>query len=157
VCAWLQAVLRASKLGIKTARLVAVAIVLSPLLASSTTALLLDGPRAGVLSLKRNLVGSWEAGLPSLPTDFPVQTFVTRSGVPLNTPQPRPNAPNMPNACGNAPLPCTANPAPNLELRDEGTLERGFRIRGDWQMTNFPYHWRPTFLSEWRARQTPDR
>jgi hypothetical protein len=155
VSGWLLSALRASAMKEKTAWLIAVGIAISPLAASSASALFLHGPGAGMVSFRKNSVGSLGRGLPFLPTDFPTQPFVTNSGFVLNTPVPRANAPDLPNACGNAPLPCTANPAANLELRTPGNLEKGFRIRGEWQMVNFPYPWRPTFLPEWRARRKP--
>jgi hypothetical protein len=149
---WMLAALRASKLTMKTARVAAVGLALSPWIASSASALVFDGASAGMQSIRRTLIGSPEVGLPSLPTDFPVQTFVTRSGFQMNIPEPRPNMRDMPNSCGNAPIPCTATPAENLELRYPGQIERGFRIRGDWNMVNWPYRWRPTFLRDWRSQ-----
>ena len=146
VSRWILASLQASRMKLTTAWLAAAAIAISPLIASSVTAWLLKQPPS-----------SGAAGLSYLSTDFPTQPFVTNSGLVVNTPAPRAYTPELPNGCGNAPLPCTANPATNLELRVPGSLDKGFRIRGGWEMTNFPYPWRPTFLQEWRSRQKHDR
>ena len=131
----------------------AAAIVVSPLVAATASTLVFDEARQGFSTIRTLLIGSWEGPLPALPTDFPVQQFVTRSGFRMNTPEPRANMPYSPNSCGNAPIPCTATPAPNLELRHEGNIEGGFRTRGDWEMLNWPYPWRPNFLQEWRLNE----
>lgn len=73
-----------------------------------------------------------------------LQPFTTASGLRLH---------RSAGQCWDAPLPCTPNPAPNLRLRAEGRLGRGFRVDGDWEMLDFPYPWRPSWLAEWRARQ----
>jgi len=78
--------------------------------------------------------------------------FVTDSGLVLNTPDR--NTPGVNTAkCWNLPLPCTPNPAANLQLRVPGELGRGFRVVGDWNMQDWPYYWRGNFLEEWRARR----
>ncbi len=154
ISSWMVSSLRASRLTAGTAWLIAVGIAVSPLVASTGSTLLFDRSAQGRNALSRALIGSWEGPLPSLPTDFPVQTFVTRSGFRTNTPQPRANMRDSPNSCGNAPIPCTATPAANLELRDPDHIEQGLRIRGEWEMVNWPYPWRPTFLREWRERRT---
>ena len=78
---------------------------------------------------------------PSVPR---LQPFTTASGLRLN---------HSAGHCWDAPLPCTPNPAPNLRLRVQGRLDRGFRVDGEWDMIDFPYPWRKDWLPEWRARQ----
>jgi hypothetical protein len=48
--------------------------------------------------------------------------------------------------CWDAPLPCTPNPAPNLELREPGNVAGGFMVEGGWQMSPWPQEWRPDLL-----------
>jgi hypothetical protein len=83
-----------------------------------------------------------------------VDTFITTSGLALNVPVRVPKAAGLPNACWDAPIPCTPNPAPNLRLREPGTLNQGFKIDGEWQMRDWPYHWETGFLPEWRRRRS---
>ena len=93
------------------------------------------------------------AALPAFEGAPDVTVFNTRSGVPINIPA-RSTAPALqPNACRTAPLPCTPNPAPNLQLRVPGRLEFGFKVEGDWEMLDWPYYWHAFFLPEWRARR----
>jgi hypothetical protein len=80
-------------------------------------------------------------------------TFETRFGLMLNVPKKQRNSESLPNACWDAPIPCTPNPAPNLELRQPERLDKGFRVQGGWQMQDWPYYWRPSFLSQWRVRR----
>ena len=70
-----------------------------------------------------------------------IHPFVTRSGLVLNRPEQR---------CWDAALPCTPNPAPNLRLRVPGHMEKGFVVDGAWEMQDWPYKWRRTFLPAWR-------
>jgi hypothetical protein len=75
--------------------------------------------------------------------------FTTRSGLVLNVP----NNPRLPQGCWDAPIPCTPNPAPNLQLRRPGQVEEGFRLDGGWQMHYWPYRDHTSFLTEWRKRR----
>jgi hypothetical protein len=95
--------------------------------------------------------------LSTLAGDVPVTTFKTDSGLIVNTPSKLdPKSMRLwPNACWDAPLPCTPNPAPNLQLREPGNLANGFKVDGDWMMQDWPYYWRAGFLEEWRMRSTP--
>jgi hypothetical protein len=86
--------------------------------------------------------------------DIALVPFRTASGLLLNTPAKTQTLPaGLPTACWDAPLPCTPNPASNLELRQPDLLAKGFRVRGAWQMRDWPYYWRPGFLAEWQRRQ----
>jgi hypothetical protein len=86
--------------------------------------------------------------------DVPVKPFVTTSGLVLNVPaRPAVRPGVLPNACWDAPLPCTPNPAPNLRLRVPGQLRSGFRVDGSWEMVDWPYYWQAHFLDEWRRRR----
>ena len=85
--------------------------------------------------------GAWFA--PMQPVR-PVETFTTDSGLVLNVPTGK---------CWDTPIPCTANPAPNLRLRTPNSLSDGFAVEGEWQMKNWPYWWRPDFLDIWREYQ----
>jgi hypothetical protein len=96
--------------------------------------------------------GVTPSALPLLDGDVAVRVFRTRSGAELHVPVEAPMRDNQPNACWNAPLPCTPNPAPNLQLRIPGRLEGGFRVDGAWEMQQWPYSWHGYFLPEWRAR-----
>jgi hypothetical protein len=96
--------------------------------------------------------GAAQPALPPLGGEVGVRVFTTRSGAELNVPIEAPMRDNQPNACWNAPLPCTPNPAPNLQLRIPGHLESGFRVDGAWEMQQWPYAWHDYFLPEWRAR-----
>lgn len=150
---WMRLALAASRLTARTALGIALSVavaswVLPPLLMMATAQ-----PDDGLALLSRSLVGPGNPGLHPLPVDFKTQPYTTNSGLVVYTPVPGTNEVNRPVACGNAPLPCTANPAPNLELRKPGSLQSGFRVRGDWQMRNWPYPWQPAFLEEWRRRQ----
>lgn len=53
-----------------------------------------------------------------------------------------------------APIPTTPNPVPNLRLREPGRLDGGFAVDGDWQMQDWSFYWRDSFLSEWRQRRS---
>ena len=75
--------------------------------------------------------------------------YTTRSGLSVHVPL-KPAAGSEVGAPWNIPLPTTPNPAANLELRAPGRLEKGFRVSGAWQMRDWPYYWRPAFLSQWR-------
>lgn len=92
-------------------------------------------------NLNRPKTGVW---LPGLPKPEPLETFVTESGLKLYVP---------PERCWDAPLPCTANPAPNLSLRSPGNPGDGFVVNGNWQMRDWPYRWRSAFLPAWRAHR----
>ena len=87
------------------------------------------------------------------PLPVEVTTFNTGSGLTLNVPMKRPRPVSLPNSCWDAPIPCTPNPAPNLRLRETGRLDKGFKLEGEWQMLDWPYHWDPKFLPEWRKRR----
>jgi hypothetical protein len=80
-----------------------------------------------------------------------VTTFTTRSGLTVNVPAPS-TTPGVRAKPWNAPLPTTPNPAPNLRLR-ASDLSGGFAVDGSWDMKDWPYYWRASFLSEWRTRQ----
>lgn len=73
-----------------------------------------------------------------------LKTFITGTGLVLNVPV------GNGGRCWDAPLPCTPNPAPNLRLRTNGKLERGFAVDGSWQMMDWPWDWLPRFLPAWR-------
>ena len=107
------------------------------------------GPFRAVVdeNLKRPPRDGWFHPIARVP---PIDTFVTRSGLVLNVP--RGNA-----HCWAAPLPCTSNPAPNLELRVPGDLAGGFRVRGEWAMVDWPYRWRSSFLPAWRLSRHSSR
>lgn len=90
---------------------------------------------------RANLNRPGDSLLEGLPPSPPLSTYVTASGLRLLVPEGR---------CFAAPLPCTSNPAPNLEQRDFGWLGSGFVVAGDWNMRDWPYAWRPDFLREWR-------
>ncbi len=91
--------------------------------------------------------------LPTLDGSVAVKTFTTDSGLELNVPVRETARFGAPNACWDAPLPCTPNPAPNLRLRVPGDLSAGFRVDGGWQMQDWPYYWHSYFLPEWRQRR----
>jgi hypothetical protein len=97
-----------------------------------------DGVIMAVLRANLNRPGN--PLIPALPQSPRLSPFVTESGLELLVPARR---------CIAAPLPCTPNPAPNLEQRDFGLLGTGFVVRGEWRMQNFPYWWRPDFLPSW--------
>ena len=61
-----------------------------------------------------------------------------RSADTLNVPARLTGQRAMPNACWGAPLPCTPNPAPNLEVRVPADLRYGFRVNGAWEMQDWP-------------------
>ena len=73
-----------------------------------------------------------------------IRTYTTSSGLVLNVPESRTGQ------CWDAPLPCTPNPAPNLQLREPGHLESGFRVDGQWQMESWPNPRQLQFLPAWR-------
>jgi hypothetical protein len=110
--------------------------------------------RNPILALSRyNAIGGLAGStLPPLGGQVAVTVFRTRSGAELNVPAEAAMRDNQPNACWNAPLPCTPNPAPNLRLRVPGQLEGGFTVDGAWEMQHWPYAWHGYFLPEWRAR-----
>ncbi len=91
------------------------------------------------------------SALPRLGGEVDVTLFQTRTGLTINVPTRNHTEGPLPNACWNAPLPCTPNPSPNLQLRVPGRLDRGFRVEGRWEMLDFPYYWHAYFLPEWRA------
>jgi len=66
-------------------------------------------------------------GVPSALTGL----FATDSGLLLWVP-------SEDNRCWAAPLPCTPHPAHNLELRDSGSIRRGFRTEGSWKPLRWP-------------------
>ena len=150
---WMLVASRTLTARTSTLWLAAVAIAVSPLVAATASTVVFDKSTSPMVTIRKTLIGGWQGPLPPLPTHFPVRTFFTTSGFQMNTPEPRANLPDSPNSCGNAPLPCTATPAANLELRDPGRIERGFRTNGDWNMANWPYPWRPDFLREWNQRR----
>lgn len=63
-----------------------------------------------------------------------IDTFITASGLTLNTP-----ANGM--LCWDAPIPCTPHPAPNLRLRRRGDLGSGFVSDGRWGALGWPNPW----------------
>jgi hypothetical protein len=95
---------------------------------------------AGNLSLTR-------IGAASAPWTPSLREFVTTSGLVLSVPV------NTGGRCGDAPLLCTPNPAPNLRMRDPQDIAQGFVVDGGWQMQIWPYDWLPRFLESWRALQ----
>jgi hypothetical protein len=92
-------------------------------------------------------------GLDPMPQPPETTTYTTHSGLTLNVPK-KPEGGNVFAKCWTAPIPCTSNPAPNLQLRQPGRLEGGFRVEGGWQMEDWPYYWQPAVLSEWRMRRS---
>jgi hypothetical protein len=66
--------------------------------------------------------------------------FTTRSGLKVKVPE------GPAGRCWDTAVPCTPNPAPNLELRVPGHLEHGFKVNGDWQMQNWPERWQQNLL-----------
>ncbi|MFN0178564.1 MAG: LIC_10190 family membrane protein [Gemmatimonadales bacterium] len=83
------------------------------------------------------------SGLYREPRRPTVRTYVTERGLELNV---------APRRCGDAPLPCTPNPAANLRLRIDGRLDRGFMVEGPWMMENWPAG-RPVFGRAWAERR----
>ena len=132
-----------------------VAIVLSPPVIKPVLSAVNDGRTVEQVFLEFVVLSPAEGGwLPPLGGEVPVTPFVTRSGLVLNVPARRPAVRGpWPNACWNAPLPCTATPAPNVRLRDPGRLDRGFSVDGPWEMQDWPYYWFPNVLRELRQRQ----
>ena len=123
--------------------------VVLPLLSNGTS----DGEQGRIETILRaNLNGPGDDSWFQSPALEPrLTTYRTRSGLELNT---------VSAQCWDAPLPCTANPAPNLRLRNPPDLARGFAVDGEWQMENWPLDWLPEFLPAWRtsrARRGDDR
>jgi hypothetical protein len=80
-----------------------------------------------------------------------VVAYTTRAGLVLNVPR-KPEDSTVRAKCWNAPIPCTPNPAPNLQLINPGRLDGGFKVEGSWQMQDWPNYWQRDFLAQWRAR-----
>lgn len=134
---------RSAPAGIRTRHVVAMTIVLvSPVVLPSQS-----------FRVRNLFTGTLHAWLPSLDGSVAVRTFTTDSGLELTVPVRDTARLGAPNACWDAPLPCTPNPAPNLRLRVPGDLSAGFRVDGDWQMQDWPYYWHSYFLPEWRRRR----
>jgi len=105
---------------------------LSPLRRRVESNLRSHGPRSGFYPVPR-------------PPD--VTRYRTASGLELNTVSRR---------CGQSPIPCTPNPAPNLRLRVPGRLDKGFVVDGAWQMENWPAG-RPDFGRDWAERRRREK
>jgi hypothetical protein len=137
-------------------RLAVALVAVSPVLVNAAIPALV-GRRSIIDVLVRRNVYTHDFGRPLDPMggEVPVVPFVTASGLVVNVPaRTYDPPPGMPNACWRAPIPCTPNPAPNLRLRRPGDLASGFAVDGGWQMQDFPYYWRDTFMREWRARHS---
>jgi hypothetical protein len=129
------------------------AIALSPLYIDPIVLAIRQGRNPLPMLARHNLGGPGMAwGLPPLGGTVDVTPFTTRSADTLNVPARLTGQRAMPNACWGAPLPCTPNPAPNLEVRVPADLRYGFRVNGAWEMQNWPYYWQSFFLPEWRRR-----
>jgi hypothetical protein len=87
------------------------------------------------------------SGLYRKPSPPALGKYETTSGLELNVAARR---------CGDAPLPCTPNPAANLRRRVDGRLDRGFLVDGPWMMENWPAG-RPTFGRAWAERRRRER
>jgi len=131
-----------------------VTIAVAPVFAERGFVMVHEGAEAAMaVRIRDRSTAFWGRGLSPMGGEVAVTVYTTRSGDQLNVPdRSRPPA-GLPNACWSAPLPCTPNPAPNLQLRVPGRLDRGFRVQGGWEMTDWPYYWHAFFLPEWRARR----
>jgi hypothetical protein len=140
----------------RQAAVVAVALFgISPLVAEPVRSALQRGRNPAAALLAHNFVAPPPGdALQTIRSKVEVTPFRTRSGLALNRPVRKPDPNSLPNACWNAPIPCTPNPAPNLALREPGNLRGGFRVTGDWQMLDWPYYWTAEFLSQWRQRKS---
>jgi len=130
-------------------------IAVSPLVIEPALVALRSGKNPVVAIGRHNVIGPGaQAPLALLGGAVDTQVFETGTGLRLHVPA-RPTRPGpLPNACWNASLPCTPNPAANLELRVPGRLDKGFRVTGRWEMLEWPYYWQSYFLPEWRLRRS---
>lgn len=141
--------------GRRWAAAIVVACIASPLILEPALAPIRRGRNPLPAIAEHNIVlPASDEALPSLEGNVSVTIFETHSGLALNTPTRATLPGGMPNACWDAPLPCTPNPAPNLELRVPGDLGQGFRVNGAWTMLDWPYYWHAYFLPEFRARRS---
>ncbi len=105
-----------------------------------------EGPLTTILkaNLNRPDPGFW-----ARPVPMPAKTalYTTRTGLNLTAAL---------DLCWDTPIPCTPTPDPNLRLRDQARLARGFAVQGSWQMQNWPLSWQPDFLAAFRRRTTRD-
>ncbi len=139
--------------GRRAAYALLIAIGVSPLFVDPTILAIRQGRNPLPLLARHNLVGPGSDGvLPPLGGTVEVTAFTTRSADTLSVPVRLTGRRAMPNACWDAPLPCTPNPAPNLEVRVPADLRYGFRVNGAWEMQDWPYYWQSFFLPEWRRR-----
>jgi hypothetical protein len=150
-----QRVRRARLGGFRTrwANAVLIALAISPIVIDPIVQSIRTGTNPALAAVQHNFVGPGTGQpLPPLGGHVSVTVFTTSSGLELNTPTRTDARGGLPNGCWNAPVPCTPNPAPNLQLRVPGRLQQGFRVDGDWAMLDWPYYWQSYFLPEWRLR-----
>jgi len=130
---------------------------LSPLVVAPTLAAILHGDNVIVSVLHYNIIEpETDHWLPALEQNPNVVAYTTRSGLALNVPR-KTQGDREFAKCWNAPLPCTPNPAPNLQLIEPGRLEKGFKVAGGWQMEDWPAYWQDQYLREWRSRRAGTR
>ena len=135
-------------------RSVVLMLAVSPLIAEpAIAAVRADSSVLRALLHRNGFTREFRVGSGVAPAPPVVRAYVTTSGLVLNVPvKSAPIVDGLPNACFNAPLPCTPTPASNLRLRTPGNLGSGFAVDGDWAMEDWPFYWRDYFLPEWRAR-----
>jgi hypothetical protein len=136
------------------ARVAVVVLALSPLIVEPAIGAIRSRSSVVRAVVNRNgFTREFRLGSAVAPAPPVVRPFVTASGLVLNVPvKSAPIVNGLPNACFNAPLPCTPTPSPSLRLRTPGNLGGGFAVDGVWAMEDWPFYWRGYFLPEWRAR-----
>ena len=152
LCEFLRVLLpRLAKPTLRIAFLFLVFVGVSPIVVDPALGARWDRESVPKAILQHNLIlpnsDNWMGVMPEGGPE--ITHFTTLSGLVLNVPK-RPTRPELQARPGNAPLPCTPNPASNLRLRHAGRLDKGFRVEGDWQMQDFPYYWHTGFLRDWR-------
>jgi hypothetical protein len=145
-----------SSLGPRPRRLLLAGVVglgVSPIVVIPATGALAAGRNPIAAVVRSNVVEPGpDHGFHPVAHHVAVEPFTIASGMTVNVPVRDADTWRTPNACWDAPLPCTPNPDRHLRLRQPGNLARGFRVDGDWRMDEFPYYWDTTFLAEWRRR-----
>ena len=130
-----------------------IAIALSPLCMDPIVLAIRQGRNPLPLLARHNFVAPRAAdALPLLGGSVGVTPFKTRSADTLNVPARIAERRPMPNACWDAALPCTPNPAAQSPLPYAGQPSTGLSVSGDWEMQDWPYYWQSFFLPEWRRR-----
>jgi hypothetical protein len=154
VCEWHRAAW--PLVGARGARAMGVAVLVigvSPLVVNPLRAALERGGSPFAALARHNFVRPSTDWFGAMRGEIAVAPYETGSGLVVNTPSRDSRGASLPNACWNAPIPCTPNPAPNLALREAGQLRKGFKVEGDWAMRDWPYYWTAHFLDDWRARR----